>query len=427
MSDAEGSSWDVLVGGAGIAAAAACIKLCALGFRPLVLSASQQLMPGIEAIPAVAVPLFAELHLKLALEESRSEEVEGFENHWHAAEQVVREGRWIHVERTRLATAAMQEAVRRGATAKTCRSLPKLIHEPGAVSILHDGRHLRFEAAIDATGRSAVWSRPVQCHGRQVADLYSFPAGDSPRSRVVRLQDSWAYRIGLREGTTVAIMTGDGKHRTKPDAHSRRLLGLKSSTYKYLGRRPAFPQWSENPIHGRCLAIGDAALAYDPIAGQGIRFALASALAAATVINTARNSPGERPAALRFYSDFLAQARQRHLRALDTLTRSEAHSAAHVTLPPIVVFTGNTVCAELRIGSRIVTDEAVELSDGARVRWVGGVDLLKLRDLAKTPVLTSALAQTLAKDIRPHQAGILLAWCVRNGIITSRAKALSDG
>jgi len=87
---------------------------------------------------------------------------------------------------------------------------------------------------------------------------------------------------------------------------------------RYLGRRPAFPQWCENPIEGRRIAVGDAAFAYDPLAGQGIRFALASAFAAASVIQDWKEN-GDHGAANRFYRDFVGQARVRHLEFLAKL------------------------------------------------------------------------------------------------------------
>lgn len=420
MSKSSSHAWDVLVGGAGITAAATCIGLCKLGFRPLVLSASRELVPGIEAIPDAALPLFSELGMMSVLKEAQAAAVEGFENHWRLDQQAIRTGRWIHVERTRLAKAAMQEALRRGATVQNCRSLPGLVHEPGAVAIVHEGDRVRFDAAVDATGRSAVWSRPVRHHGRQVADLYAFPAGESLRGRVVRLHESWAYRIGLGDSTTVAIVAPDGKRRRKPDVRSRRLLGLTASSKEYVGRRPAFPQWAENPIQGRRLAVGDAALAYDPLAGQGIRFALSSAVAAVAVINTLRNSPGDGAAAERFYDTFITQSRERHLRFVNEQWQTNPRRPVPVSLPEIVVFRGQTTPAELQIGSRIVADEAVRLADGACVRWVGGVDLLRVRDLAREPVSSSELAQRLSsKDMGAEQAAALLAWCVRQGLIAS--------
>jgi flavin-dependent dehydrogenase len=420
MREASGKSWNVLVGGAGIAASAACLRLCALGLRPLVLSASRPLVRGIEAIPEAALPLFSELGMMRVLEEAGAATVGGFENHWLGEERTLKKGRWIHVERTSLALAAMHEAVRRGATVWTCHSLPELIHGPGAVEIVHQGEQLRFDAAIDATGRSAVWSRPVCRQGYQVADLYAFRDDGSRRGRVVRLQESWAYCLGLNGSTTAAIISADGKRRAKLDLCYRHLLGLRSSSSEYLGRRPAFPQWTEHPIQGRRLTVGDAALAYDPVAGQGIRFALSSAFSAVAVINTLKKHPGGGAAAERFYNTLIRQSTQRHLQFLRDLWQVQPSRSMPVLLPEVVVFTRETTSTELQTGSRIVAGEAFRLADGACVRWVGAVDLLRLRDLAREPISSRELKRRLSSnDVGVHQAAAVLTWCVRQGLITS--------
>src|SRR5437899_5503017 len=159
MAQSADTDFDVLIAGAGIAAAAAAIRLCALGLRPLILATRNEILPGAEAIPELALPLFAELGLDHILREARGVMVEGFENHWNADDPMLRGGRWMHVERSLLAKGAIREAVKRGAVLRLCRSLPKLCSRRHSVGVTHEG--VRFGAAIDATGRSAVWSRPI--------------------------------------------------------------------------------------------------------------------------------------------------------------------------------------------------------------------------------------------------------------------------
>jgi 2-polyprenyl-6-methoxyphenol hydroxylase-like FAD-dependent oxidoreductase len=408
--------FSVLVGGAGIAAAATSLRLIKLGIPPLIVCTSTPIQAGIEAIPEVAVPLFAELGMLQVLSSARATIVEGFENDWDDRE-IVRSGLWFHVDRRRLAEAAMREAVRQGATLRTAPSLPKLTQANKALVADLDGRERQFDAVIDATGRSAVWSRPTRRHGMQVADLYSLAVQESTRGRIGRAGQGWAYRIGLDDETTVAIMSS-GKRRRKPTAGVFRTLGLVETNCVYRGRRPAFPQWAEQPVEGRRLSVGDAALAYDPIAGQGIRFALSSALAVATVVNTWRYTPTKTEAANRFYLDFIARARQRHLQFVDAARMGTPAEPFLQAVPDFVVFRGETGAAELQIGSRIVRGTAVRLHDGSWVRWVGGVDLLRLRDLAHTPVRSSDLARKLASSgIDVDKASTIMAWCAREGLL----------
>jgi flavin-dependent dehydrogenase len=411
-------SRDVLIGGAGIAAAAAALRLRSLGFRPLLLAITRPIIPGAEAIPETALALFAELEIQ-GLIAKDSVLIDGFENHWNEREPVLRSGRWIHVERASLAKAVLQEAVRRGSRLQICKSLPKLSVNAESVSVEVEGKCLHFQAAIDATGRSAVWSRPIQRHGNQVADIFSVETESTLRSRVLRRPDGWAYRIGLKDSATVALVTENGIRRNKPDAQIQKALAIEANHLNFIGRRPAFAQWSVNPVQFRRVAVGDAALAYNPIAGQGICFALSSAVAASAVIKTWHDSPGESIRAERFYSDFVAQRRRRHLESLNDLHSGDLLQEDNAEpLPDEVVFSGRTVRTCLQINSQIVEDEAVLFSDGTAVRWVGGLDILRIRDLASRPISSFSLIKSLSSlDLRPSQVIAVLHWCVQHNLL----------
>jgi len=416
--NAIANAYDVVIGGSGIAAAASALRLCALGFRPLVLATTCEVLPGIEAVPESVLPLFRELGAEHVLENSGATLVDGFENHWDAEAPVQRAGRWIHVDRQRLATTTLREAKKRGAVLLECRSLPRLHQEPDGILIRCEGMPFAFASAIDATGRSAVWSRPVRRRGNQIADMYSAAASASHvPARVLRHSDSWAYRIGTPDRTTFAIVSGHGRKRTPPSLSLQKALGLPSEGCVFAGRRPAFPQWCDRPVQGRRLAVGDAALAHDPIAGQGIRFAISSAFAASSVINTWRTWPSQSGAAERFYDRFVERCRHSHLQFVDQL-REHPTQAPREKLPKVVVFSAGTVTSELHLDSTIQTNQAILLADGGHVRWVGGLDLLRLRDLLPHPIPAAELASRLvpgfcdAAQFRP-----LLQWCLRHHVL----------
>lgn len=414
------NSCDVLIGGAGIAAAASALRLCALGFRPLMLATKRDVVSGVEAIPDSAWPLFAELGAEQVLRDAGASLVEGFENHWDPEQPTLRPGCWIHVEREKLARAAVREAVRRGTAVQMCSTLPQLCQEHDSVCLTYDGESFRFEAAIDATGRSAVWSRPIWRRGGQIADLYDIPSSQSPApAKVVQFSGGWAYRIGVPTRTTMAMLSPDGKKRQAPDSLTRRVFCVSSDACVYAGRRPAFPQWSDDPISGRRLAVGDAALAYDPLAGQGIRFALSSALTAASVINTWRTTPSQTAAAERFYRRFFARSRRTHLQFIDLLQKESPPPQPTEAIPHTLRFSGRTVTSELQVNSRIRTDEAILLDDGSCVRWVGGMDLLRLRDLVPQPIQASVLVNRLVPDFCGfEQSTALLNWCLRHHVLS---------
>ena len=375
---------EIIIAGAGIAAAATALRLISLGFAPRLLSIGRPILPGVEAIPEAAFSLITELGLDGAVARAGGRIVEGFENAWDPCAPALRQGSWLHVERSAFASAAIDEAISRGAARSLVENLPSV---PS-----------RCLAAIDATGRSAAWSRPIRRHGNQVANLFeiSSPAG---RGRIERSPDGWTFRIG----STLGVVSTCGRPDTPRGA-------------RYLGRRPAFPQWCENPIVGSRIAVGDAAFAYDPLAGQGIRFALASAFAAASVIQCWKEE-GDHEAASRFYLDFVGQARVRHLEFLAKL-EIDLPPEALDPLPTRLAFSGCIGSAELSVDCRIVTDRAIILSDKSAVRWLGGVDLLEFAELAGESASSVTLITHLTSaGVDARRACAVLSWCIRRGVL----------
>jgi 2-polyprenyl-6-methoxyphenol hydroxylase-like FAD-dependent oxidoreductase len=419
------NSCDVLIGGAGIAAAATALRLCDLGFRPLMLARTCRIVPGVEAIPEIALPLFTALGAGHILQDAGAMWIEGFENHWDPEKPSVRSGHWIHVERDRLASAAMREAVKRGTTFRVCQTRPKLRQESDSVCATYDGDSFRFEAAIDATGRSAVWSRPVRRRGNQTADLYNVWPDEVGPARVVRLPEGWGYKISVPNSATMAIVSASGTRRHCPDSFTQKAFGAPINSCTFVGRRPAFSQWSESPVLGRRLAVGDAALAYDPRAGQGVRFALSSAITASAVVNTWRTAPSETAAAADFYSAFVARSRQAHFSFIDQLeTKSSHHVHRAEAMPEVVMFSGQTVRVGLQLRSKIRTRAAILLPDGDCVRWIGGVDLLELRNSMPQQIRSANLVERLRMTVGSlAQARGLLEWCLQHDVLRSASSA----
>jgi hypothetical protein len=330
--------------------------------------------------------LIADLGLNDAVIQAGGKIVQGFENAWVRSAPVLAPGRWLHVERRAFAAAAIRIALARGAQISVVKRLPAVPKN--------------CLAAVDATGRSAAWSRPIRRLGNLVADVFEV-SSNGERGRVERLPDGWIYRIG----STVGVVS------------SRQRRSASPAGARFLGRRPAFPQWCENPIEGSRIAVGDAALAHNPLAGQGIRFALASAFAAASVIQTwARD--GDREAAQSFYRNFVAQARIRHLEFLE---QRELDATADIpqALPERVRFSGRSGLAELSVDSQVVRGRAILLDGPTAVRWLGGVDLLQVEKLARKPVASAILLRALG--VAPGHASAVLLWCMRKGILTSAA------
>src|ERR1035438_5068152 len=387
MSIENYKSSDVIMAGGGIAAAAAALRLRSLGHVPRLITLGRVIPQGMEAIPEAAFPLIAELGLNDAVAQAGGRIVDGFENAWVPTASVLKPGRWLHIERRAFAVAAIRLALARGAQISVVKRLPPI---PRCCL-----------AAVDATGRSAAWSRPIRRQGNQAADIFEI-SSTAERGRIERAPNGWTYRIG----STVGVVSTQQRRSAAP------------AGARFLGRRPAFPQWCENPIEGRRIAVGDAALAHDPLAGQGIRFALASAFAAASVIQTWADK-GDREAARCFYRSFVAQARIRHLEFLEQ-RELDAAAGNPPLLPERVRFSGRSGLAELSVDSHIVRGRAILLDGPTAVRWLGGVDLLQLQKLARKPIAYAALlGEIAATGVESGRASAILSWCLRKGVLTS--------
>jgi hypothetical protein len=406
------SNSGVIIAGTGIAAAAMALRLLHFKIPATLISLDRLPSSGIESIPEGAFPLVAELGLEPVLAEAGGELIETFENGWAQNPPVARQGKWLHVQRTLLAETIMREAVRRGAQVLSMRRLP----DPGAF----EGQYL---AAIDGTGRSAAWSRPVGRHGNQVADLYEVPNIPNSPARIVKLASGWGYRLGAGATATVGLMSPLARESQRTDTAAAS-LGIDAGAARYLGRRPAFPQWCDKPVDGRRIALGDAAFAFDPIAGMGIRFALASAFAVTPLVRAwSDNSPdADVHMAVRFYERFVSQARVRHLDFL-ALSPAQPPPQRPISFPHTVIFNAPRTRAELNMGSRVVVDEAISVpgapgSEQAIVRWVGGVDLLRVEELARTAVPTRVLIHQLASGTFGHRrVASVVGWCLRTKVL----------
>jgi 2-polyprenyl-6-methoxyphenol hydroxylase-like FAD-dependent oxidoreductase len=291
----------VIIAGAGVAGAALAGLLRDRGFGVILLArrpprpdAGPNTGPIIEALPETATRLFAEVGLASTLAAAGAVTVEGFDNAYNAESIQRLSGRWVHVDRTQLTRLCLMTARRHGATMLPATGLSTPVPNGDQVeidvAIGAQRTHLRAFAVVDATGRAARWSRPISRAGTQTATLYRGPGRAEARpGRVIQTNDGWAYRLDHPEATTVGIITES----RAPITASKLTLGVAArldvtnpGSYAQMITRPAAIQWTHQPVTSTRLALGDAALAYSPLAGQGLRFAVASALAAAAVLTS---------------------------------------------------------------------------------------------------------------------------------------------
>lgn len=204
--DGDRKGLPVVIAGAGFAVACAALRLLAVGFRPLLLqSLRARDLDGVEILPAAMADQLALLRLGDVLARAGASLAEGVDVRWGRGDDGLHHYRTLHIDRLALRREAVAEAAARGAEIRSVAHLPAL---SATRSEWVDCAGERFFAALDATGRRAVWARPVERLGRVCADIFavSTPAF-SQLARVISLSGGWAYAAGSGFSTTLAVGT----------------------------------------------------------------------------------------------------------------------------------------------------------------------------------------------------------------------------
>jgi menaquinone-9 beta-reductase len=426
----------VVIAGGGPAAAAIAVSLLSSGIRTLLLVSQRPTPRMAEAIPSAALPLIEALGL-IGLVRQVGISVKGMENWSDAENPVIREDSFVLVDRTEFARSMLEAAMLRGAQIETIMRRPALVQCRDGVGVEVAGRVHEFDAAIDATGRAAIWSRPIKRASRMIAHVFEAPPMTRPVGlKLVRSDAEWAYRISLRNFTTVVIISPHQQSLEFPKNFAA-ALEISPRNSRLIYRRAAGAQWAPSTIKNRIIAIGDAALAHDPISGQGIRFAFGSALAAAAVIRTWLHSPQDRTTPSEFYTNFVNRERRRHVKFLrsfygsyidaedepaadlDTKPVISGYSEPSLTLGSKIYFSGRVESAPLHIDGYIQRGEIIRLRDRGAVRWLGGFDLLRLRDLTRPAIGIADLIRSLEQEgLDADRAIAVVDWCVANRILS---------
>lgn len=410
----------VVIGGDGIAASALACVLRDSGFGVILIPPRRRRsFRGviIEALPQAAVHLMHDIGLTQSLLAAAPVAVSGFDNRY-AERQLA--GVWTHVDRARLAERCFTEARRRGATVVRQPAPQAPADQDATPRIRLGGNDIPVFALVDATGRPARWSRPVRRALPATAAVYAGPGAVDPGCGVVDyVGDRWAYRLDHPTASTLGVI---GKTAC-PEPELARLaaaVGVDSPRrLTLISTCCASVQWADQPVRRRQLAIGDAALALNPIAGQGIRFALSSALAAAAVLRTWAD--GQEELASAYYRSYVAGVRERHLAKLRGLHRHRDRVPSHdVTVPgdSRFAFVAPSRFVGQNRDGRIVAAECFVLADGGLVRTVGGVELHWLREAAAcNPTFTELCDALIHHDMGGESATLVVGWALRHGVL----------
>src|SRR5205823_1895541 len=141
------------------AASVLAVRLLALGLRVRLLGCGHPPYEAVEAIPARISPLFTELGLSSVLDRAGAVVVHGFENLLSPGSLTTSRSDYIHVQRRRLAAEVLDAAEAMGASVQKVARLPDLLRDADRHSISVGQDKYDFDFVVDATGRSARWSR----------------------------------------------------------------------------------------------------------------------------------------------------------------------------------------------------------------------------------------------------------------------------
>jgi flavin-dependent dehydrogenase len=397
---------EVVIAGCGIAGGFLALRCLQLGLKPTLLRTPGVAIGGVEIIPASVVSMLDALKLDDVFDGMDAGLGEGMERRFHDGTSDAAPGHSLHIERLRLRTCVLTEAVRRGARLRDVERLPPV--DDGAMS-------------VDATGQRAAWSRPVVRCGRAFADVFIGARAVAPgTARLAVLHQGWTYLATDESTTTIGVIGGERSSRPVLDVGVREALGLAGdATFEFAGRRPAWLQWATEPIAGRRLSIGDAAVHHSPIGGRGVAFALGSAFAAASVLATWKNDPSAELIASAYYAGYVGAEVRRHLKFLSG--REEEKSRPEY-MPERVRWVIAPTSTAISIESKLVVDDAFKLVTGELVRWAGGFDLKRLFELTRKGASTASVMDVLvAQGLTVEAANVVLAWAIAERLVESES------
>jgi flavin-dependent dehydrogenase len=171
---------------------------------------------------------------------------------------------------------------------------------------------MRARFLIDATGRQASVCRQIGVDTKKADQLMGVGAflqlgdGRSPAHNVVleTVESGWWYSAILSQDTMTVVYFSDADLISKHGYHktdnwnlllqeTKQVKQLVKGAHSHEGvwTRNAHTQISHSPVCKAFLAIGDAAVSFDPVSSMGIGFAITSACQAAAIVQAELSAP----------------------------------------------------------------------------------------------------------------------------------------
>lgn len=305
----------ILVLGAGPAGAATALGLCRLGY-PVTVVSDWRRFAAVEGVSQRVLEGLRHAGLGGALAE--------------AAVPATRQVRWngqhlqlnqeFLLDRQRFDRALRDDLMRAGVTLVEGR-VRDVSRAEGYQVRLDDGQLLQGDFLVEARGRQAPLAAD-RLRGPETVSLLNLwqSAPGEPASAVESLDDGWAWMARLADGRCYWQVTLDAEglpgKAALPEycAARRRASALVAELFDARALEPAqvHARSSTAILAGDCvgddwLRVGDAAMAVDPLSGNGIFQSLSSALQASVVINTLLRRPERAALARQFHQQRIEQ------------------------------------------------------------------------------------------------------------------------
>ncbi|SMF20457.1 MULTISPECIES: FAD-dependent monooxygenase [unclassified Pseudomonas] len=312
----------IVVLGAGPAGAATAIGLRRLGYLVTVVSEWRR-FAAVEGVSQRVLEGLRHAGLGRALSE--------------AAMPATRQVRWngehlqmnqeFLLDRQRFDRALRDDLARAGVTLVEGR-IREVARAEGHQVRLDDGQMLQAEFLVEARGRQAPLAAD-RMRGPETISLLNVwhDAPGAPASAVESLDDGWSWMARLADGRCYWQITVDAQgvptKAALPEycATRRRDSALVAELFGAQAMEPAqvHARSSTAILAGECVGddwirVGDAAMAVDPLSGNGIFQSLSSALQAPVVINTLLRRPERAALARQFHQQRVEQLFMRFAR-----------------------------------------------------------------------------------------------------------------
>ncbi|UTW14324.1 tryptophan 7-halogenase [Marinobacterium rhizophilum] len=313
-----------------------------------------------------------------------------------------------------------------------------------------DVQVLQADFLVEARGRAAPGAGLERLRGPETVSLLQAWQGPerAPMSAVQSFGDGWAWMAATEGGLRYLQLTLDVASANLPPKEQlteycvTRLSSLARAAPFMAGASPvgtphartSTPILCREPVGDNWIRVGDAAMAVDPLSGNGIFQSLSSALQAPAVINTLLRHPQRRAQARAFHQARVEHLFYRFARIGRDFYAMEQHSAgnsfwqARRAWPDSVEVHQSVTPGQVSIERRAVLNgdlideaEVVVTPDQPLGIWhLNGVALAPLlrawREAPDASAGQAALARALGE--RGAQAPQLLQWMRQSGWVS---------